>query len=144
LVLQDFLDTVALLDPSADEDAKWYVSKRFYYNVMYKLAVALGGTDMTQILSASKERMFAGYPVEFVHAMPYTAANNQICAILGDLKMGAYLGEARTLEIARSDDVYFATDQIGFRATERVDFNAHGVGDTSDPESIVALAMAGS
>jgi HK97 family phage major capsid protein len=144
LTLQDFEDTVALLEPSADEGAKWYCHKRFFHGVMRKLALAAGVADLWGILSPQKTRYFLGYEVEFVHAMPYAAANNQLCAVLADLKQGAYLGERRTLEIARSNDFYFATDQIGFRATERVDFNAHGVGNTTAPESIVALAMAGS
>jgi len=32
-----------------------------------------------------------GYPGEFTHAMPYAEANSQVCALLGDLSMGAFL-----------------------------------------------------
>ncbi len=92
--------------------------------------------------SDRKQRYRYGYPVEFVAQMPSVEANSQICAILGDLKMGAFLGERRQLEIAKSDQAYFAEDQIGFRATERIDINAHGVGDTTDAGPIVALITA--
>ena len=106
------------------------MSKKFYYTVVHPLARAAGVANLFDILSDRKERHLLGYPVEFVSAMPSAEANDQVCAVLGDLKLGAYLGERRQLEIAKSDDVYFANDQIGIRGTERVDINAHGVGDT--------------
>ena len=144
LVLGDFEGTVAILPGDADEGARWYMAKKFYYSVVYPLARAAGVANIFEILSDRKSRYLYGYPVEFVSAMPSTEANSQICAILGDLQLGAYLGERRQLEIARSSDVYFANDQIGFRGIERVDINAFGVGDTSEAGPIVALIMAAS
>ncbi len=139
LTLDDFEDTVALLPGEADDNAGWYVNKKFYFSVMHRLARAAGAADMFSILSDRKERYFMGYLVNFIHAMPSVEANSQICAVLGDLQLGAYLGERRELRIDRSTDVYFANDQIGFRGIERIDINAFGVGDTSEAGPIVGL-----
>ena len=60
------------------------------------------------------------------------------------MKLGAYLGERRAVEIARSEDALFQKDQVAIRGTERIDINAHGVGSTTEPGSIVALITKGS
>jgi len=142
LTLDDFEGTVAILPDDADDGAKWYVNRKFFFNVMQPLARAAGAADMFSILSDRKERYFMGYPVEFVSAMPGAGAASQICALLGDLQLGAYLGERRILTIARSQDIFFTNDQIGIRGTERVDLVAFGVGDTEEAGPIVGLITA--
>jgi len=145
ITLDDFEGTVAILPDDADDDgAKWYVNRKFFFGVMYPLARAAGASDMFAILTDRKERYFMGYPIEFVSAMPSTEANSQICALLGDLSLGAYLGERRMFTIEKSNEVLFTSDQIAFRGTERVDFNAFGVGDTTDAGPIVGLITAAS
>jgi HK97 family phage major capsid protein len=142
LTLDDFTDVVGILPSDADDNASWFMNKKFYYGVVYKLARAAGVANIFEILSNIKGRFLLGYPVEFIHCMPYAEANSQIVALLGDLKLGAYLGERRVLEIARSNEVLFVSDQIAIRGTERIDVAAHGVGDTEEPGAIVGLATA--
>jgi HK97 family phage major capsid protein len=76
--------------------------------------------------------------------MPKAEANSQICALLANLRMGAYLGDRRNLTIDRSSERYFDTDQIGIRGTERVAPAIHGVGDTTDAGPICGLITAAS
>jgi len=139
------LDNVCgILPDSADNgEAKWYCSRMFYYTVMVRLAMAAGGANATEILSGSvsREKTFLGYPVEFTQAMPKTQAASQICAILGNLNLGAYLGDRRKLTIDRSTEAYFTTDQIGIRGTERVAPTVHGVGDTTNAGPICGLIL---
>ncbi len=144
ITLDDFESLVGRLPAEADEDAKWFVSKKFFYNVMYKLARAAGVADLNTILSNEKKRYFMGYEVEFVHCMPSEEANSQICALLGDLSLSSYLGETRELMIDRSDEVLFMNDQICLRGTERIDIVVHGEGDTTNPGTIVGLITAAS
>jgi len=144
LTLDDFEGTVAILPDDVDEGAKWYASRKIYFNVMYKLARAAGAADLFAILTDRKERFFMGYPIEFVSCMPSTEANSQICALLGDLKAGAFLGERKQLSIDTSRDVYFANHQLGIRGIERIAINAYGVGDTTEAGQIVGLIMAAS
>jgi len=144
LALVDFEGVVSILPSDADEGAKWYMSKKFFYQVPYALARAAGVANIFEILSDRKSRYLYGYPVEFVHAMPSVEADSQICALLGDLRLGSYLGERKQITIARSQDVYFANDQIGFRGVERIDVAAFGVGDTTEAGPIVGLITAAS
>jgi HK97 family phage major capsid protein len=142
ITLADFREVVGILPEDVDETAKWYMSKKFYYNVVYPLAETAGVANIFEILSDRKSKYFLGYEVVFVHAMPSTEANSQVCAILGDLQVGAYLGERKRMTIDRSVDRYFENDQIGVRAVERIDINAYGVGDLSEVGPIVGLITA--
>ncbi len=142
LTLDDFEGVVAILPDDADDGAKWYVNKKFFYGVMYKLARAAGVADLFAILTDRKEKYFMGYEVKFVSAMPSTEADSQICALLGDLQLGAFLGERRQLRIDKSTERYFTSDEIGFRGIERIDINAYGIGDTSEAGPIVGLITA--
>lgn len=144
LTLGDFKKVVGILPPDVDENARWYLAKRFYYNVVWALAEASGIANVLEVLTDRKQRYLYGYPIEFIHCMPYTEANSQICALLGDLQVGAYLGERRILQVDRDSSVHFIKDQIAFRAIERIAVNAFGVGDTTEPGPIVGLITAAS
>jgi len=142
LTLADFDDTVAIMPDEADDGARWYVHRQFYFSVMHALAIVAGVANFLDIISPNRQRFFLGYPVEFVAAMPSVQANSQICAILGDLTLGSFLGQRKAMTIDRSSDVYFGNDQIGFRGIERIDINAYGVGDTTESGPIVGLITA--
>jgi HK97 family phage major capsid protein len=147
LTLANFDNVCGIVPDYADNgDLKWYCSRMFYYTVMVRLAMAAGGANATEILSGSvsREKTFLGYPLEFAQAMPKTEANSQVCAILGNLRLGAYLGDRRKLTIDRSTEAYFTTDQLGIRGTERVAPTVHGVGDTTNAGPICGLITAAS
>ena len=147
ITLPNFESVVGTVPDYADDgDLKWYNSRYFYFTIMVKLALAAGGTTATEIITGRgvREKTFLSYPVEFAQAMPKAEANSQICSLLANLKMGAYLGDRRKLTIDRSTEAYFTTDQIGIRATERVAPTIHGVGDTTDAGPICGLIMAAS
>ena len=142
ITLENFESVVGLLPSDFDTSSKWFMNKRFYHNVVWPLARTAGVANIFEILSDRKSRYLLGYEVEFVHCMPYVEANSQICALLGDLQMGAFLGERKTITIEQSKDVYFANYQTGIRGVERVDINAFGVGDKTNPGAIVGLITA--
>lgn len=145
LVIGDFEKVVGTIPNYADNgDMKWYVHRYFYLTVMIKTALALGGVNATEIMTGRgvREKQFLSYPVEYAHVMPKAEANSQICALLANLRMGAYLGDRRKLTIDKSTDAYFSTDQMGIRGTERVAPSVHGVGDTTDAGPICALITA--
>jgi len=146
ITLANFDSLIGTLPEYAEDDAKWFCSKYFYFTVMVRLALAVGGVSAAEVQSGRmvREKSFLSYPVEVTQAMPKAEANSQICAILGNLKMGAYLGDRRKLTIDRSTEAYFTTDQIGFRGTERVAPTIHGVGDTTEAGPICGLIMAAS
>lgn len=145
LALGDFEGVCGIVPDYADDgNLKWYNSRKFYYSVMVKLAMASGGANATEVLtgSVSRGKTFLGYPVEFTAAMPNAEANSQICALLANLKLGAYLGDRRKITIDRSTEAYFSTDQLGIRGTERVAPTIHGQGDTTSAGPICGLITA--
>lgn len=147
LALADFEGLLGTLPDYADDgDAKWFCHRYFYYTVMIRLALALGGVNAQEVFNnrVLREKYFLSYPVEFSQVMPKAEANSQICAIFGNLRLGAYLGDRRKLTIDRSTEAYFTTDQIGIRGTERIAPTIHGVGDTTDAGPICALITAAS
>lgn len=150
LALVDFEAVVAKLPEYADTPmAKWFVSRSFYYNVMVKVALAAGGNAATDI-EATRAKRFLGYDVEFAQVMPKVEANDQVCALLGDLSKGARMGTRRDTTISLSEHVLHSTDQIQVRGTERFDINVHDVGNESGtaasrvPGPIVGLLTAAS
>lgn len=142
LALIDFEGVVGRLPDFADiGNAKWYVSRKFYFNVMVKLLLSSAPTA-TEIEDA-RNRKFLGYPVVFSQVMPSTEANSQVCAIFGDLSQGARLADRRGITIAIDDSTLFRKDALLFRATARFDFNASfGVGDNTAAGPICGLITA--
>jgi len=145
LTLANFENVIGIVPDYADDsNLKWYASRMFFHTVMAPLALAAGGATAAEVSSGKdhRDKTFLGYPVVFTTAMPKTEANSQICALLANLKQGAYLGDRRRLTIDRSTEAYFTTDQIGIRGTERVAPAIHGVGDTTDAGPICGLITA--
>lgn len=124
---------------------RWYMSRKVYFATCVRLALAAGGVNATEMLNLpGGVKAYHGYAVRFVQAMPSTAANSQLAIFFANMQQGAYLGNRRSMTIDQSTDVYFASDQIGIRGTERIGISVHDVGDTSVAGSITALAMAAS
>lgn len=142
ITLGDFRKVIGILPEDCDDTAKWYMSKKFYFNVVYPLAETAGVANIFEILSDRKGRFLLGYEVQFVSCMPSSEADSQICALLGDLQMGAYLGERKVLSIEQNPGPFFIKNQLAIRGVERIDINAFGVGDTTEPGPIVGLITA--
>lgn len=145
LTLADFEGVVGRLPDYADiGNAKWFVSRRFYFDVMMKILLNASGVTATEI-EDGRNRKFLGYPVVFTPVMPSTEANSQVCAIFGDLMQGARLADRRAFTTAIDESILYRKDALLFRATARFDFNcSFGVGDTTKAGPIVGLITAAS
>jgi HK97 family phage major capsid protein len=151
LTLANFQSVVALLPDFADNsETVWVCHRLLYYDVMDKLALASGGVTAVEIRAGDRRPrpIFLGYPVEFSQVFPKTAANSQVCALLGDFGIAATFGDRRSEEIEFSDQVYvnsqsvWERDQIAIKGTERVDMNIHEYGDATNAGAIVGLETA--
>jgi HK97 family phage major capsid protein len=145
LTLGDFEGVVGLLPQYADTpNARWFVHRTFYYQVMVREALEAGGVEMREVIGGQRTPIYLGYPVVFSQLMPKVEGNSQVCALLGDLSLAASFGDRRELSLARSLDYRFANDQVAIRGTERIDINVHDVGNTTDAGPIVGLITAAS
>ena len=81
-----------------------------------------------------------GYPVIRTEKLPGTGDHDNTTMLLfGNLRMACILGDRSGFTLATSSERYFELDQIALRATQRIDFNAHGIGTSSLAGPIVAL-----
>ena len=147
MTLANFNSVIGTLPDMADNgEAQWYVHRYFYFTVMVALALATGGADATEVIlgAGQRKKMFLAYPVDFTQVMPKAAANSQICALLANLRMGAYLGTRGGMEFAQSDQRYFDQGLMAVRGRDRIAINVHGVGDTTNAGPICGLITAAS
>lgn len=147
LDLADFETMVGMLPQYAEAGAKWYISKPAFMASMARLADAAGGNTKSDIAGMA-ERQFLGYPVEIVQVMNSTltaqTSTSGLC-YFGDLAMAATLADRTGMSIETSDQVYFTSDQIAIKGTERFGINVHEVGAaTGAAGPIVMLKTPGS
>jgi HK97 family phage major capsid protein len=126
--------------PSFAETAQtaWYMSKRFYWDVVVRLIEGAGGMLKSEYES-TQGNVFRGWPVRFVDVMPKVEGNSQFCAYLGDMSQTAFFGNRRQLTVDQDESVYFTSDQLAIRGTERFAINVHGQGTTTVAGPIMAL-----
>lgn len=112
--------------------AKWYVSQVGKGLVFDRLSQGAGGNTKADLAGKAVDA-YAGYPIVISNRLPMvqTDISDTIMLFFGDLAMAADFGDRRGVMIAASEHVYFATDELAIRGTERFDINVHSVGDTS-------------
>ena len=134
----------AMPDFADDGSAKFYMHRYFYFMVYVALALAATGATANEVImgAGQKQKLIGGDPVQFTQVMPRAEANNQICALFANLKLGAQLGRRGVFEIRQSDQAFFAQRLIGVLAARRLSINIHGVGDTTKAGPIIGLITA--
>lgn len=140
----DLASVMAALPKYAEMTAKWYCSQYAWAQVFQRLAQASGGTTMTEVTGGKPRRAYLGYEVAIDQTLPSGTGDfsNLSMLFFGDLRRAARMGERRGFTIARSEDRYFEFDQIGVKATERVDINVHDLGDNATAGPLIALVGA--
>lgn len=125
---------------------EWYIHRAGYHASMARLMRAAGG-NTADILAGGTKPMFNGFPVNFVEVMNSTltaqTSTEGLC-YFGNLKLATLFGDRRGMAIAQSADVYFTTDELAIRGTERFDVNIHDTGTASAAGGIIQLLTPGS
>lgn len=135
---------VGLLPLYADRpgEAKWYMSKRFFHDVVCNLLDALPGNGVSDLTNFNNGNpTYLGYPIEFSQNLTSTPAGTNgthLCAF-GNLKTGTILGDRRDIQIRVSDQYYFNADSLAFKLTTRFGFTCHDPGTSSAAGSIIVL-----
>lgn len=144
VTLANFRTMVGLLPLYADRpgEVKWYMSKRFFNDVVCNRLDALSGNAALDIMNFNNgQPTLFGYPIEFSQHLASTPAgtvNTHLCAF-GNLKTGLVYGDRRDFNIKMSEHYYFNADALAFRGTARVGIKAHDVGTSSAAGSIIVL-----
>lgn len=138
LTAADLTGVMGLLPQYALEGAKWYMSQQIFYSTAGTVLAKAGGNTTLTLVDPLTPRLL-GFPVVFAQKLPIaTPGSGKPMFYFGDLSKAAALGDRRSVTIARSNERYFDTDQIGLRGTARVDINCHDLGDTSVAGPLVA------
>jgi HK97 family phage major capsid protein len=136
----DMGNLVAQVRASALPRAAWFISVMGFGQTMLRLASS-GGYLYTGEVDGISTPFFNGYPVVLTQKLPLTATVNSGSAMMafGDMYGAAVLGQRRGLTVARSDQRYLDTDQIGILVTERFDAVIHDMGDNNNAGSLAVL-----
>lgn len=136
----DLEGTMGML-PKYVTNPKWYVSQPGYVNMLLRLATAAGGVTATEMVNGVVNYNYMGFPVVIDQTLPkvLTDLSDVAMAFFGDLSLAVKMGERRGITISLSDQRYWEYDQVGIRATERVDILPHSLGSTTDAGPIIAL-----
>jgi HK97 family phage major capsid protein len=108
---------------------------------MQRLADAAGG-NTTQNIMGGTGPSFLGFPVVWVQVMNSTLSaqtSTEGLCYFGDLRQAIKLGTRRGMAISTSVDRYFETDEIGIKATQRLDIVVAEKGTSSVAGSVIGL-----
>lgn len=150
----DIDDLFALLPSYAEErdNVVLVCHKKFYWTVLRPLTLAAGGSTKADVENEPGYQ-YNGVPVVFSQVMPsVTPASSSVTDIpllLGDFRMAGVMGDRQSMQFKFTDQATvgsintFDEDQIGIKATERIDVNWVDSGDTSAAGSVVGLKITG-
>ena len=133
LLLADISALIAGLPLYALNNAKFYISQLGFATSMEAIAHAGGGRTAQTTADNRIENSFMGYPVVKTNKMPAISGNldNQAMILFGDMEAAVVLGDRRSIRLSVLNELYALADNIGIKATERIDIQAHGVGTST-------------
>lgn len=118
-------------------------SSNFYYSVLVRVAITLGGSAAAALLSGPDgEPQFMGKPVYFTDEMPTATAAATVHALYGDFTKAVVIGDRMGIAIGQSDQYAFASDLLTVKGTARYDINVHEPGTASVAGAYVGLKSA--
>ena len=110
------------------------MSRQFYSQVVLRVIAAAGGNTIDSLGIGSTGAQLLGYPVNFSDQAPIATATDIDSCYFGNWMDAVVFADRQGIQIATSDHVNFAEDQINIRATSRYDIQVH------DGDGFVALA----
>jgi HK97 family phage major capsid protein len=123
-------------------NAKWYCSLSTFEQVFGRLTAA-GGGNTIQTLAGPVQRTYLGVPIVISQVLPADTGTlaEEYVMYYGDLNKAAIMGDRGAISVMSSDQRYFESDQLGIRATERVDIKVHSAGTASAAGAIIGVTM---
>jgi len=137
----DLRKVIAALPDIPGISPAWYTSKAGQELIFGTLADSAGGNTKRDIASG-EQMQYAGYPIRTSPVMPKASAadlSNVAIVLFGDLRLGVKFGQRQQMEMMVNPYILMAEGQTEILSFERIDINAHGVGDASNAGPIAAL-----
>jgi len=126
LALADFASCVGGLGDKYHAGASWVMSRSFFGSVVLRVLAAAGGNTFESISAgATGGGMLLGYPIHFSDQAPTsTSGTDQVCWF-GDWRSGVVFADRAGVQMATSEHLGFAEDEIAIRVTSRYDIQVH-------------------
>lgn len=142
---KDDLAKVMAALPDFVMNPKWYCSKVAAELVFGRLQAGAGGNTVETLSNGKVGRSYLGYPIVVSQVLPTSQGDLSDLPMLyfGDLSKAVTMGDRRSMTVFPSEHRYMDTDQIGVRATERMDIVVHDVGDTTTGAAGPIVALVG-
>lgn len=121
-------------NPVRGASNSFYVNPTVYHGQIRDLVNAAGGNTIAD-LEGGQRPLLMGYPVVLTNILPAAPASGELVAVFGDLRLGCYFGDRRSLTFKTLNELYAANDQIGIQATERIDIKV------ANPEVLAKITI---
>lgn len=139
LALDDLTAAVAGVgNPVAGAKNEWYINQTLHVGPIRDLLNAAGGNTISEYEGGVRPTLL-GYPVNYVNVLPGAAASTagDLLAVFGDMSMGCYFGDRRSVGFQTLNELFKVNDQIGVIATERIDVKV------ANPEVLSKITITG-
>lgn len=121
-------------NPVRGASNSFYINPTVYHGQIRDLVNAAGGNTIAD-LEGGQRPLLMGYPVVLTNILPAAPASGELVAVFGDLRLGCYFGDRRSLTFKTLNELYAANDQIGIQATERIDIKV------ANPEVLAKITI---
>ena len=136
LTTENHLNVMATIKNADWRRCYWLCTREYYFSVMLKLDKATSQfRELTGPAPAGFDGWFLNMPVRFLPSItgfPIATAAATRCAWFGDFAGCVTLGERRDLAVEYSNQAYWSSDVVAWRATARAHINIHGSGRTGN------------
>ena len=97
---------------------------------------AANGNNIADLEGGQSPRLL-GYPVVFSNVLPgaSASASGDLLAVFGDLSLGCYFGDRRSVSFKMLNELYAENDQVGVQVTERIAL------DVVNPEVLAKITL---
>ncbi len=135
---------ISLIPGKYREGCKWYCNSTVYDAVMAPILDAAGGNAQSDLEQGPGRLRFKGYDVVESQILPDAESIDpeENVLIFGNLRAGAKFGDRRMMTISRSTEVFWTTDEIAIKGTQRFQTKIHEPGTTTAVGAFVVLQLA--
>ena len=113
--------SVAIGNPIIGARNAWYMNPTVFHGQVRDLVNAGGGNAISDFEGGLRPSLL-GYPVVFTNVLADSAAvtSGDLVAVFGDLSLGCYFGDRRSVTFKALNELYAENDQVGVQVTERI------------------------
>ena len=98
----------------------WFINPVVYHGQIRDLVNAAGGNSIAD-LEGGQRPLLLGYPVVLTNIIPTAPASGELVAVFGDLRLGCYFGDRRSVTFKVLNELFAANDQVAVQVTQRID-----------------------